>query len=282
MEQNAVEITNLCKEYPGFLLDHVSFQVPDGCIVGLVGKNGAGKSTTLRLLLNLLKADAGKVKVFGQDMKAANPQIFEDIGVVLDRVGLPMTLNAVQIGKVMAEAYTQWDARQYEAYLRQFEIPTNKKFMDLSNGTQMKLGLAIAFSHKAKLLVLDEATNGLDPVVRDQVNEILMDFTREEHHSVLISSHIVSDLEKLCDYIAFLHEGKLSLFEEKDVLANEYLLVHGRSEQIDAIPAEAVLKRRETGYGTEAVVRRESVPADLSGERVGIEELFVIMEDKTR
>ena len=195
---NAIEISGLTKKYPGFTLDNISFTVPGGCIVGLIGENGAGKSTTIRLLMDLIRPDSGQIRLLGRTADAA---LKNDIGVVLDEPGLPAYLNAKQIGRVLADAYTGWDRSAWEDLLRRFAIPVDKKFSELSNGTKMKLSLAAALSHNAKLLILDEATNGLDPVVRDEVVDILMEFTRDEEHSILISSHIVSDLERLCDSI---------------------------------------------------------------------------------
>ena len=274
---NAIEIRDLCKTYPGFKLDHIDLTLPQGCILGLVGENGAGKSTTIRLILDLLKKESGTVTIFGKNADKREADLMNDIGVVLDEVGLPFAMNAAQIAKVMKDAFSRWDQQKFEEYCSRFAIDTSRKFGELSNGTKMKLGLAIAFSHQAKLLILDEATNGLDPVVRDEVNDILIDFTRQEDHSVLISSHIVSDLEKLCDYIAFLHRGKLVLCEEKDVLANEYCIVRGTKEELSGFEKNDVLHMQDTPYSCEAVVRRSAVPAGMNTSQISIEELFVMM-----
>ena len=274
---NAIEIRGLTKKYPGFTLDNVSFTVPGGCIVGLVGENGAGKSTTIRLLLDLIQPDSGSVELLGAAPGKAAPAWKNDVGVVLDDPGLPAYLNARQIGRVFRDAFTGWDEKAWEDLLRRFAIPADKKYSELSNGTKMKLALAAALSHNAKLLVLDEATNGLDPVVRDEVVDILMEFTRDEEHSILISSHIVSDLEKLCDYIAFLHKGKLIVFEEKDVLAEEYGIFRGTAEEFAALGAADVLRKTETPYGVTAAVKRSSVSGGAELSPVGIEELFVMM-----
>ena len=273
---NAIEIRGLTKTYPGFTLDHLTMDVPGGSIVGLVGENGAGKSTTIRLLLDLIRPDSGEITVLGRPVTAL-AETKNEIGVVLDEPGFPSMLNARQIGTLLRAAYTEWDTQAWEEYLRRFSVPTNKKFSELSNGTKMKLSLAAALSHKARLLILDEATNGLDPVVRDEVVDILMEFTRDEEHSILISSHIVSDLERLCDYIAFLHRGKLIVFEEKDVLAGEYGLFHGTAEEFAALGTPVVLHKTETPYGVTAAVRRDSVHAGTELSNVGIEELFVMM-----
>ena len=274
---NAIETRGLTKRYEGFTLDGLDLTLPAGCIMGLVGENGAGKSTTIRLLLGLTRPDAGTATVLGApvgpDMRAAK----QDIGVVLDDVGYPAGLKAGQIGKIMAAAYKNWDQGMFEKYLRDLDIPTDKKFSALSRGNKMKLGIAAAMSHDAKLLILDEPTGGLDPVVRDEVVDLFSDFTRDPARSILISSHIVSDLEKLCDYIAFLHKGKLLLCEEKDRLLEQYGLVQCTAEELGALAPGAVLGRRETPYHIEALVRRDALPAGTQVHPITIEELFVLL-----
>ena len=271
---NALELKNVCKAFPGFALDNLTLTLPAGCILGLIGENGAGKSTTIKLILDILRKDGGTITVLGKEHTQLNK---EDIGVVFDELGIPAPLNTRQVGKVMAGIFKNWDAAAYENYLRTLSIPEKKQVKDFSRGMQMKLGIAIALSHHAKLLLLDEATSGLDPVARDQVLELLEDFTREEDHAVLMSSHIVSDLEKLCDYIAFLHQGKLILCEEKDVLLSKSGIVHGTAGQLDSLDAQAILHRKDTPYGSEALVLRSAVPGGMSIIPISIEELFVYM-----
>lgn len=274
---NAIEIRDLCKSYPGFELDHLNLTLPSGYILGFVGENGAGKSTTIRMLLNLTDKDSGDVSILGHDPSEADASWKNDVGAVLDTMGLPSMLKADQVGKIMADAFTNWDSDKYEYYLKRLDVPKDKKFMDMSNGTKMKLGIAIALSHDAKVLILDEATNGLDPLVRDDVNEILMEFTRQPDHSIFISSHIVSDLEKICDYIAFIHKGKLMLCEEKDKLSSEYGILSCTEDDLDTIDSDAILHITKNAYGCQAVVRRDSIPAGLSISQITIEELFVLM-----
>lgn len=274
---NALELKQVSKRYPGFCLENLTLALPGGCILGLIGENGAGKSTTIRLMLGLARPDSGSIKLLGRDIGDDLRLTKEDIGVVLDNVGIPSCLNARQVGKVMAGTYARWDQAQYEGYLRQLAIPENKAFKDFSRGMQMKLGIAIALSHDAKLLILDEATSGLDPVVRDEVVEMFRQFTQDENHSVLISSHIVSDLEKLCDYIAFLHKGKLLLMEEKDRLLEEYALALCSQEELDQLPEEAVKSCKRSPYGVEALVLRQFVPDGIHLRPVTIEELFIFM-----
>lgn len=274
---NALELKQVSKHYPGFDLENLTLSLPGGCILGLIGENGAGKSTTIRLMLGLARPDSGSIKLLGRDIGDDLRLTKEDIGVVLDNVGIPSCLNARQVGKVMAGTYARWDQAQYEGYLRQLAIPEKKAFKDFSRGMQMKLGIAIALSHDAKLLILDEATSGLDPVVRDEVVEMFRQFTQDENHSVLISSHIVSDLEKLCDYIAFLHKGKLLLMEEKDRLLEEYALALCSDEELAQLPEQAVKSCKRSPYGVEALVLRQFVPEGIHTRPVTIEELFIFM-----
>ncbi len=269
---NALEIRNLNKSFPGFQLENLNLTLPSGCILGLVGENGAGKSTTIKLILGMLQPDGGSITVLGNTRLDK-----EDIGVVPDEVGLPRCLDARQIGRIMAGIYKNWEPQAYRALLQKLAVPENKPFKDLSKGMKMKLGIAIALSHGAKLLLLDEATSGLDPVARDQVLELLEEFTRDENHAVLISSHIVSDLEKLCDYIAFLHQGKLMLCEEKDVLLSKYGIVRCEAAVLDELDKSAILHRKDTRYGSEALVLRTAVPGELPVSLISIEELFVYM-----
>lgn len=274
---NALEIKNLTKKFPGFALDKLSLTLPAGCILGLIGENGAGKSTTIKLILDIIHKDSGTVTILGRNQEDHLEVTKEDIGVVMDELGIPTSLNTKEVGKVMAGIFRNWDDTAYKGLLKDLDIPEDKKFKDFSRGMKMKLGFAIALSHHAKLLLLDEATSGLDPVARDQVVDMLEDFTRDESHAVLISSHIVSDLEKLCDYIAFLHKGKLMLMEEKDVLLEQYGIVHCDGARLEALDEDAILHRKDGPYGSEALVRRDAVPGDLQVSPVSIEELFVYM-----
>lgn len=273
---NALEIRGLRKTYGDFSLDIGELDLPAGCILGLVGENGAGKSTTIRLILDMIRPEAGTVTVLGRDNRTELNAIKEELGVVLDEVGVP-GLSARQLSRVLSMAYRDWDNEVYEGLLRRLDIPADKSFTDLSRGNKMKVGIAAALSHHAKLLILDEATNGLDPVVRDEVLELLSDFTREEDHAVLISSHIVSDLEKICDYIAFLHKGRILLCEEKDVLTSEYGLLRCPAERLAELEPAAILTKRITSYGAEAIVRRDDVPVGTELGPVGVEDIFVGM-----
>lgn len=274
---NALEIKNLTKVYSGFTLDHLTLTLPSGCIMGLIGENGAGKSTTIKLILDMIHKDSGSIAILGKDNTDGMELTKEEIGVVMDEVGLPECLTVKQIGKVMKNTFQSWDDAQYCRLIEKLALPDKKQFKDFSRGMKMKLGIAIALSHNAKLLILDEATSGLDPVIRDEVVEMFSDFTRDENHSILISSHIVSDLEKLCDYVAFLHKGKLLLCEEKDQLLAQYGLIHCTAGELQKIPEEAIRYQKQNPYGIEAMVLRSAVPADVRVSPISIEELFVFM-----
>ena len=275
---NALEIKNLTKHYNDFTLDNVSFSLPQGCILGLIGENGAGKSTTIRSILGSLKYD-GEIKVLGQQISA---ELKNRIGVVLDEVGFPEKLNANDVNKIMKNMFTNWDEKVYTDYIKKFDLPDNKPFSEFSKGMKMKLGIAVALSHNAELLILDEPTSGLDPLVRDEIIDILNDFTREENHSILISSHIVSDLEKLCDYIAFIHKGKMMLCEEKDALLEQYVFINTTEDKLAELDGNAVKGKRSGKWGTEAIVDRDMIPQTFETKPITIEELFLFMakEDK--
>lgn len=276
---NAIELNHVTKTFPGFTLRDLTLSVPQGTICGLVGENGAGKSTTIRLLMGALTPDSGTCSALGVD--TASPDFLaakEDIGVVLDEAYFPEVLSALQVGKILARTYRRWDMDTYHAYLSRFGLPEKKAFKDYSRGMKMKLAIAAALSHDPKLLVLDEATSGLDPIVRDEVLEIFNEFTREEDHSILISSHILSDLEKLCDYIAFLHKGQLLFCEEKDALLEQYGIFVGTAEQADSLLEEAVAGRENGGMGgARCLVRRDLVPATLELERPTVEDIILFL-----
>lgn len=274
---NALEIHGLTKKRGEFALQGLELTLPAGCIMGLIGENGAGKSTTIRLILNSLGRDGGTVAVYGRDNRALTALEREDIGVVLDEVGLPEYMNAAQIGRMLAGIFRRWQPEVYEGYLHRLELPEDKAFKDYSRGMRMKLGLAAALSHQPRLLLLDEATSGLDPVVRDDILTIFADFTRDEDHAVLISSHIVSDLEKICDYIAFLHKGKLVLCEEKDRLLEEYALARLSHERLADLPEDSVISAENDPYGVRALVLRDKVPHDLPLEHTNLEDIILFL-----
>ena len=274
---NALEIKDLCKRYDGFELNHINLVLPAGCIMGLVGENGAGKSTTIKLILNAIKRDSGTITIFGKDNRDQFELTKEDIGVVLDEVGYAECLTVKQIGQVMQNIYKNWDKAVFESYLQKLNLPEKKQYKELSKGMKMKVCIAVALSHHAKLLILDEATSGLGPVVRDEVLDIFSEFTRNENHAILMSSHIVSDLEKICDYIAFVHKGRLMLCEEKDRLKEEYAIIRCTQKELDGIAPQAVIGKKVSPYGIEAIVHRNQIPSGIELAPVELEQLFVFM-----
>ena len=206
---NAIlQVENLTKQYADFKLDHVSFSVPKGTIMGLIGENGAGKSTTINAILDLIHKDDGTVTFWGQELSSTK-QIKEDVGVVFDGINFYETLTPAKVGKIAGAAYKQWDGHLFQDYLKRFQLPADKEIKSLSKGMKMKLCIAVALSHNPKLLILDEATSGLDPVMRDDILDVFLEFVQDENHSILMSSHITTDLEKVADYITFIRQGKV-------------------------------------------------------------------------
>ena len=282
MSDNALELRHVSRRLGDFELRDVNLTLPKGCILGLVGENGAGKSTTIRLLTGELRPDSGTVSVL--DAEPGSPDfrsVKERLGVVLDDAWFPEILNARQVGTMMAMTYESWDAELYESYLARFALPREKNFKDYSRGMRMKLAIAVALAHRPEVLLLDEATAGLDPIVRDEVLEIFREFSEAEDHAILISSHILSDLEKLCDYIAFLHQGKLLFCQEKDRLLETYGLFVGTRQQAEELSEDAVLAREDSGFGgVRAIVRRDAVPACLPLEKPTVEDIILAMVRK--
>ncbi len=275
---NAIACRGLTKAYKDFTLEDVTFDLPAGTILGLVGENGAGKSTTLKLLMDAIPRNGGQITILGTDNQSPDfIRTKEDIGVVLDEACFPEVITPKELGKVMGYAYQNWDQAQYEGYLSRFRLPMDKKFKEFSKGMKMKLAIAVALSHRAKLLLLDEATSGLDPMVRDEILDVFNDFTRNEENTVVFSSHIVSDLEKICDYIAFLHRGKLVLFEEKDRLLEEYAILKGTAQQLAELDPAAVAGKKVTSYGAQALVRRSLIPAGFVTEHTNLEDIILFL-----
>ncbi len=248
---NALTISDVTKMYPGFKLDHVSFTVPEGTIVGLIGENGAGKSTIINASMGLIAKDEGRIVVLGDEALANATK--EQIGVVFDGSNFPEMLTPRAIGHIMANIYQHWDDALFEQLLAQFGLP-QKKLKQFSKGMKMKFAIAVALSHHPKLLVLDEATSGLDPVVRDDILDMLLDFVQEEDHSVLVSSHITSDLEKIADYIVFLHEGQVAFMEPKDELLEQYGILQCSDAQHAALDPADCLRSRKMDYEWQVLV----------------------------
>ncbi len=240
---DALTISGLTKTYDDFVLDHVSFSVPNGSIVGLIGENGAGKSTTINAVLGLIQKDDGHVSIL--ERGELDDAVKEQIGVVFDGSNYPEILSPGKLNRVMKRIYRSWDEPAYFQLLKQFSLPAGKQIRQFSKGMKMKLAISVALSHHSRLLILDEATSGLDPVVRDDILDMLLDFVQDEDHSILVSSHITSDLEKIADYIVLIHEGKIVFSRPKDELLEQYGILKCGAAQFDALdPADIIVYRK--------------------------------------
>lgn len=279
----AIKVSNLSKRYKKSSrpsLDNVSLDLPQGCVLGLVGENGAGKTTLIKAITGSVKFDSGSIEVLGHDIDAASQnktddRFKQDIGTVLAEDSFPEIMTAGMIGNVMKSIYINWDSACYNRYLEKFGLDSKKKYKEYSRGMKMKLSIAVAMSHNAKLLLLDEATSGLDPVVRDQLLDEFNEFTRDENNSILISSHITSDLEKICDYIAFIHEGRIVMCDTKDAILDKYGILHCTDDVLAELEDGAVAGSKSSDYGAEALVVRSKVPDTFDISPVNLDDIIV-------
>lgn len=273
---DAIHLHNVSKRYPAFTLGPIDLTVPTGRVVGFIGENGAGKSTTIKLILGLLMPDSGSVQVFGED----GCRDLEHVGVVFDSCHFPGDLSSRDIGRVLSVSFRTWSDKAFEDYLTRFDLPRKKPVKDYSRGMQMKLSIACALSHDCRLLLLDEPTSGLDPVVRDEILDIFYDFMQDDSHSILISSHITSDLEKICDYVAFIHQGQIALFEEKDSLLARLGILHADPSVLSSLTPDAILGVRRGQFQTQALVERDHVPSSLPLEPVKLDDILLFLARK--
>ena len=271
-EQNILEVRGLCKRYEKFVLDQVNLTLPRGCIMGFVGENGAGKTTTLKCILDIAKRDGGTVRIFGQEADRADR---EDIGAVFAEMAYQQDITGKNINSMYKRIYRNWQEDTFFHYLKRLGIDRDKAYKNVSRGMQVKLQLAVALSHRAKLLLLDEPTSGLDPVVRDEILEIFQDFIMDEEHSILFSTHITSDLEKIADYVVMLHNGRIVLAEQKDKLIYQYGIWRGKSGELEQLPREAVLAVSRSGFGVSALVDRERLGRKAEADRPTIDEIML-------
>ena len=250
----ALQIDNLSKSYSDFHLDGISLSVPKGRIVGLIGENGAGKTTTINLILHAIEKDNGSISIFGKDHVSYEKEVKQGVGIVQDECNLPLMFTVSDIETVMKRIYTNWDSTRYHELIDKFELPLKQTISTFSKGMKVKLNFAIALAHKSKLLLLDESTSNLDPVMRDDILDMLLDFVQDEENSVLFSSHITSDLSKIADYVAFLHEGKLLFCKPKDELIYHYGLVHCGEKLFQQIGSSDILAWRKQDYEYQILV----------------------------
>ena len=275
--ENALEIKGLCKQYEGFALENVSFTLPRGAVMGFIGENGAGKTTTIKSILHLIHRDAGEIRVLGLDNEKDERAVKERIGVVLEDGCFLNTMNARQVDTLMGKAYKSWQSAQFFGFMKRFGIDERKKIKDYSKGMRMKISIAAALSHGAELLIMDEPTSGLDPVVRDEVLDLFYDFMQDESHAILLSSHITSDLDKIADYITFIHQGRIVLSEPRDELLDTYGVLRCTADQLASLDPAAVRAKRVSTFGCEALVRRGGVPQNWPVEPVNIEQIMLFL-----
>ncbi|MBQ2800759.1 MAG: ABC transporter ATP-binding protein [Lachnospiraceae bacterium] len=252
--ENAIEIKNLCKNYDGFSLKNLNLTVPKGTIMGFVGQNGAGKTTTIKSILNIIRPEQGEIYLFGMHHQKQEIQIKNRIGVVFDELPFHDQLTPTQLNNVLAGIYSSWDSKCFFQYLERFSLPLKKKMATFSKGMKMKLQIAAALSHNAELLIMDEATSGLDPVVRSEMLDVFLEFMQDENHSILMSSHITSDLEKVADSITFVHNGTLLLSGYKDDILSAHGIVKCSKENAKKVAPEDIISMRCTDFGVEIMV----------------------------
>lgn len=284
---NAIEMNRVTKCYSDFKLDNINLSLPRGSIMGLIGENGAGKSTTIKSILNLITVESGDVSVLDHDTLTYGVPVSdntkctnEHIGVVLDECCFPENLSAKDINAIMSNIFATWDSTIFKNHLVHFNLPEKKTIKQYSRGMKMKLSIAVALSHDTHLLILDEATSGLDPMVREELLEVFLDFIQDDTHSVLISSHILSDLEKICDYITFIHRGKIVLSEPKDEMLESYGIVKCSEETLGDIDASAIRGIQRNKFGAEVLVVKDKVRKNLPMDPASLEDimLFYIKE----
>lgn len=277
--EHSLIVKNITKHYPSFTLDKVSFTLPKGSIMGLVGVNGAGKSTTMKSILGLCKTDSGEVTVLGQ---TSNDKLRkEDIGVVFDECHLHQMLKIKQFQKIFPEIYPNWDASLFEEYMKRFQLPLDKPIKNFSRGMKMKLAIAVAVCHQAKLLILDEPTSGLDPIMRNEILDLFLEYIEDGEKSILVSSHITSDLEKIADYITFIDKGKVLMSGNKDDIIYNHGVARGTKSDLTKIPKENLLSIRESQYHCEALVVNPSqvlkLYPNLVIDKVSLEDIMMLL-----
>lgn len=284
--ENAIEIKSLTKKYDGFTLDDITFDVPKGSVMGFIGQNGAGKTTTIKAIFNIISRDAGTIKVLGLDNIENEYEIKEDVAAVFDELPFHEDFNAKQISIVLSSVFKNWDNEKFKKLLTRFALPEKKKIKQFSKGMKMKLQIATALSHDAKLLIMDEATTGLDPVVRNEILDIFREYLQDGERSILMSSHITSDLEKIADCVTFIDKGKILLSGYKDDILDTHGLLKCSKADYENIDKEDIISARITDFGVDAMVsNRGMCNKKYSGaviDKTTLEEimLFYVNRDK--
>ena len=274
-----IELKNVKKDYGDFVLDNISFAVPTGSVCGFIGQNGAGKTTTIQIILDAIKRDAGEVYVFGKNINEGMAALKEDIGVVFDEMGFHDFLTPKQINTVMKNIYKNWDEDAFFDYLKKFSLPARKECGKFSRGMRMKLQIATAMSHKAKLLVMDEPTSGLDPIVRNEIIQIFREFVIEEDHSILLSSHITTDLEKIADEVVFIDAGKIVLSGNKDEILEKHGILRCKKDEVNEISNSLIVDIEVSSMGAEILINDKKAASKLYPEMViddaGLEQIMI-------
>jgi ABC-2 type transport system ATP-binding protein len=273
----AIACSQLVKQYGRFSLELSDFHVQKGTVHGLVGANGSGKTTTLKLLLGLLRKDGGDCVVLGSENIGSENRLREQIGFMIEEASVPSLLNPKQLGRVLSHCYSGWDAVQFGNLLDAFHLDADKPYHKCSRGMKVKIQLAIALSHQASLLILDEPTSGLDPSARDEIVTMLSEYSRRSDRTILISSHITSDLEKLCDYVTFLEMGKIRFTQEKDTLLDEYRLVQTTHARLADFDRSAILGKRENAFNVELLMQRKHIPDFAQSQRCTLEDVIILL-----
>ena len=280
---NILTLENVNKKYEksNFSIRNISFSLPEGSILGFIGENGSGKSTTMNCILNILRKDSGKIEIFGKEMSDEDIDIRENIGVVYDSNNFPEHLTAEQLADIFEKIYSKWDNACFEEYMQRFSLPKSQKIKTYSRGMSMKLAIAVALSHESKLLILDEATSGLDPIMRDEILDVLLEFVKQENHSILLSSHITSDLEKIADYIVFIHDGEIILNKTKDELIYEYGVIRCSENDFTCIATEDILSYMKKDYQIDVLVSDRKLMKkkykNLIVDNVSLDEMMLLM-----
>ena len=276
-------LKNVNKKYEksNFAIKDISFSIPEGSIVGFIGENGAGKSTTMNCILNVIRRDSGTIEIFGREMTDEDIDIRENIGVVYDSNNFPEYLTAKQLADILGRIYSKWDDFCFEQFLRRFGLPESQKIKSYSRGMSMKLAIAVALSHDSKLLILDEATSGLDPIMRDEILDVLLEFVKQENHSILLSSHITSDLEKIADYIVFIHNGEIILNKTKDELIYEYGVIRCSENDFYNIVPEDILSSMKKDYQIDVLIKNKKLMEkkykNLIIDSVSLDEIMLLL-----
>lgn len=277
--ENAIVVKGLSKEYKDFKLDHISLDIPNGSIVGLIGENGAGKSTFIQAILGLIQSDYENISIFGKDLKMNGRSIREDIAVIFDETHYNLNFTPMFISKILSKVYSSWDQEKYNEYLERFQLPSKKKLKDFSKGMKMKMEFAIAFSHDPKILILDEATSGLDPIFRDEILDLLREYTEDENHTVLMSSHITSDLDKIADYIAYIHQGQLIFVKTYEDIHENYGIISCGKEVFESLNQDDIVSYRKEEYGYKVMIKNrielQKIFKDLEVEKASIEDVML-------